>query len=804
MTTKARDNVLCVLVLFGLLIVGWHPIDAQHDPPPGAIPLPAPPAVLTFRGGLTPFNGTHWSGQAGFDGLCEGLIRQTVGLLNARGQPLPVPVAQRIMLGGAVVGFTNPAGTYRAYNLDVTTFAVAFAAVAAGQRLYTCGHGVSVGGVKGGVVVLDSGGSFSGFAPSGTGVPGVAPYPALAGVPRAATARLHHCWTGRDPDDAGPRRSVAASLDLSAGTTTAHSHDHEAHNDLQIEVEDGPAAGAALQAQIDAALAAVPDLTALAFPAHYTNGQAAIDKAVPPLGGLSVVALRLTYADTGGGGDPPSRRIFTLASCAPNAVERTFVVNTAVDVSDGNPGDGFCDTGNMVQGFTGLCTLRAALSESDVLSGMQAIHFNIPGGGVPTIRPRSILGNLGTIGPAIVDGTTQPGGLVELNGSDAGAGGIGLSLAGEGSTVRGLVINGFASHGILIASTGEPGIPGGHLIEQSFIGTNATGTVVVPNGGNGVTITLPDNIVRDNVISGNGGDGVAIRTANATDNHVLANFIGTNRSGASLGNAGDGVVVEEGSTANKVGHNTIGFNGGLPIDLGGDGPTPNDGQDADAGANNLQNFPELTGATALSGMTSIQGRLQSAPNTNFILDFFSTASCSAFSLQTPLGSREVTTNSAGIANVALGLETVPAGQFITSTTAADEDGNTSEVSACVPIVLPPQGLSVWLNAPTYQAGRELVLTGALTPIAPPAAVDAYIVVRIPTGEFLSLQLSGAVVPGIVPIARNFVPFTFEAPLLHYTFTGAEPPGVYTWFAALVRPGTLAFVAPLDQKPFTVQ
>jgi CSLREA domain-containing protein len=176
-------------------------------------------------------------------------------------------------------------------------------------------------------------------------------------------------------------------------------------------------------------------------------------------------------------------------------VERTLVVNTTADVSDGSPGDGSCDTGNVVTGFTNICTLRAALSESDVLPGMQSIHFSIPGGGLPTIRPRSILGNLGSIGPVIIDATTQPGGLVELNGSDAGAGAIGLSLAGEGGTVRGLVINGFASHGILISSTGEPGVPGGHLIEGSFIGTNATGTLAVSNGGNGVTIMRSDTII---------------------------------------------------------------------------------------------------------------------------------------------------------------------------------------------------------------------------------------------------------------------------------------------------------------------
>jgi len=57
---------------------------------------------------------------------------------------MPVLPAQRISVGGAVVGFTNVAGTYRAYNLDATTFAVAYGALnpgGAADTLYSCGHG---------------------------------------------------------------------------------------------------------------------------------------------------------------------------------------------------------------------------------------------------------------------------------------------------------------------------------------------------------------------------------------------------------------------------------------------------------------------------------------------------------------------------------------------------------------------------------------------------------------------------------------------------------------------------------------
>lgn len=120
---------------------------------------------------------------------------------------------------------------------------------------------------------------------------------------------------------------------------------------------------------------------------------------------------------------------------------------------------------------------------------------------------------------------------------------------------------------------------------------------------------------------------------------------------------------------------------------------------------------------------------------------------------------------------------------------------------------PPRqpGLAVDLNASTFSAGQEMTVAAALTPLGTSAPVDAYIVVRLPTGQFLSLQLGGGLVPGIVPIARGLVPFALEAALLvRYPFTGAEPRGTYMWMSVLTAPGTLNFVSPLQQKTFTVR
>jgi hypothetical protein len=128
------------------------------------------------------------------------------------------------------------------------------------------------------------------------------------------------------------------------------------------------------------------------------------------------------------------------------------------------------------------------------------------------------------------------------------------------------------------------------------------------------------------VISGNDGSGVLVWEWVK----VQGNLIGTSADGtANVGNEGNGVQVDFAAHNNDIGGlaggegNTIAFNGeagiafidrppslmgsnairgnsihsnqGLGIDIGRDGPTQNDDGDVDAGPNDLQNFPVLSG-----------------------------------------------------------------------------------------------------------------------------------------------------------------------------------------------------------------
>ena len=108
-------------------------------------------------------------------------------------------------------------------------------------------------------------------------------------------------------------------------------------------------------------------------------------------------------------------------------------------------------------------------------------------------------------------------------------------------------------------------------------------------------------------------------------------------------------------------------------------------------------------------------------------------------------------------------------------------------------------LTITLNGTSYRQADTMVATvhatgGWVTP------VDAYVVVQA-GGALLSLQLDGRLVPGLVPIARNILLPTIEAPF-SFSLAGA-PPGNYTWIAGVTSPGTLTMVAPVASTAFTV-
>ncbi len=349
-----------------------------------------------------------------------------------------------------------------------------------------------------------------------------------------------------------------------------------------------------------------------------------------------------------------------------------------------DPGDGICNAS---------CTLSEALIYAGANPGPDTIKFNIPGSGVKTINPKQ---ELWLSEEDTIDGYSQPGSVantsqtgtnaqpkIEIDGSEAGQGASGLQIIGPNATVKGLVINRFDGHGIEVG--GGPGSPGDSAnIEGNFIGTDPTGVMDLGNGGHGVSAHNEDVNVGNNasaahnLISGNEGSGVALLdTKNA---RVAHNLIGLKKDGVSaLGNSGDGVLID--GETNVLTRNSISFNGGEGIDLEGDGPTANDPGDADSGSNDLLNTPVKVSAKANGTGALVKGKLNSTPNTSFLIEVFSNPAGENEG-QTFLGEIGVTTDAKGNASFSFlqGFQAVAKGEKVTAT-ATDAKGNTSEFTA---------------------------------------------------------------------------------------------------------------------------
>jgi hypothetical protein len=302
--------------------------------------------------------------------------------------------------------------------------------------------------------------------------------------------------------------------------------------------------------------------------------------------------------------------------------------------------------------------------------------------------PNLISGNVGE--GVRIDGAFATGNIVSGNriGTTAGDGPLGNSNSGvfvrraPGNSVTGNTIRynlGFAG----VALCGNVGgVCGGNDFgtQTSNGNSNAVnGNVITNNLGRGVTLDGVANTsvgtAGGNNISGNGINGVMIFGAGATGNQLASNAIN--------GNTGNGVhIVGAGNTGNRVQGNSFTGNTLLAIDLGGDGITANDSQDADAGPNNLQNFPVISFAVP----TAVVGTLNSTPGTAFSIQLYESISCGVSSGQgeTLVATFNIVTDVNGNGAINQGGLALTLGRYVMAT-ATDPSGNTSEFSACVQV-----------------------------------------------------------------------------------------------------------------------
>jgi len=345
-------------------------------------------------------------------------------------------------------------------------------------------------------------------------------------------------------------------------------------------------------------------------------------------------------------------------------------------------------------------------------------------------------------------GTDATGRRALPNGGDGVTliGGAHSNLIGGDAEAARNVISGNAQNGVRIADAFSNRIAG------NIIGLDPAMTQAVPNGASGILVTAGarENLIgglepsSGNVIAGNSGDGITLARG-ASGTQIIGNLIGTtDREGTSrrpngghgiaiLGaqrttiggaalaaantiayNARAGISIAEGegtpSRGNRIGCNAFFANGGLGIDLGGDGVTPNDVGDADEGPNALMNFPVVREMREVPGGVLLRGRIDTTDPAAARIDVY-------------LADPDPTGFGEGRQCLAQGIAPNPDGTFevlltgisirdLVTLTATDVAGNTSEFSRLAPPVdvTPP---SVRVVSPN---GGEFVLAGTLLPI----------------------------------------------------------------------------------------
>ncbi|MEM7129200.1 MAG: SBBP repeat-containing protein, partial [Chloroflexota bacterium] len=502
----------------------------------------------------------------------------------------------------------------------------------------------------------------------------------------------------------------------------------------------------------------------------YVTGQAGSSfPTVDPLPGVTSGSGFVTKVD-------PTGSALVYSTYVNGGISQGIAVDSVGDayiVSQGNSVSKISSACSLVVTNTtdsGPGSLREAINCAVTTSGADIITFNIPtsdpgfDGSAFTITPATAL-------PTVTDATTIDGASQAAFAGDTNSAGpeivldgslaptdIGVLIHGDDNGVNDIVVNGFG-FGIYVLYASADQTPSRNEIHNNYVGTDSTGTIAVPNQFDGIVVQgfgspsaqATDNIVQNNLVSGNLRDGIVL--CDSAQTQIRNNRIGTDINGTNpLPNGEIGIqLVCAGDPRNVIENNVIAFNGGdgirdvpdyrFPVSLTADGhqsnlirnnsihsnsglginllPAPfgfvdavtaNDPNDSDTGGNNLQNFPDLSSATSDASSTTIAGNLNSTPNLTFEVEFFASSSCDPSGYgegEVSIGTATIATDGSGNGAIAVTLPTsVPSGQFITAT-ATDPDNNTSEFSACVE-VLPPPTLTVTKVVINDDGGTKVV------------------------------------------------------------------------------------------------
>lgn len=222
---------------------------------------------------------------------------------------------------------------------------------------------------------------------------------------------------------------------------------------------------------------------------------------------------------------------------------------------------------------SGAGSLRAAIvaANGDSSGTPTVVNFAVAG----TIN---LLSDLFAVRQSVnIDATSAPtyvaGGppVVEINANNHG--GVVFAAGSSGSQLLGLAIDNASGNGVTLDAgsiTLNNNYIGLNLAGAAF-GNRGDGVFVSATSSNnqiGLNTSGVSGVVA-NVISGNVGNGISFH--GSSGNTVAANRIGTSATGTSaIANGGNGIWVTAGSNGNEIGGAVIGFSGGRPNDPTGD------------------------------------------------------------------------------------------------------------------------------------------------------------------------------------------------------------------------------------------
>ncbi len=431
-----------------------------------------------------------------------------------------------------------------------------------------------------------------------------------------------------------------------------------------------------------------------------------------------------------------------------NAAGTSAVCGTGINCGNFN-------RGILIVGTTGNTVGGTTAPDRNVISGNFGVGISITTGGSATISGNYI--GTDAAGTAMLSNSQEGVRIVDSSGS---------TIGGTTTGARN-IISGNNSHGIVIIQSGNRDVANNLLpaannqVVGNYIGVDVGGNTRLRNNGSGVLINAAGNTVGGgnaavrNVLSGNVGNGVSLSSSFASSNSIFGNYIGVGADGTTaVGNRDNGIQVSSLAAGNTIGGTTAGRgniianngdvnsstskagvyvdptaaarnsirgnsihdNMGVGIDLDAVGASPNDANDPDTGANNLQNFPVLSAADSNG---NIMGMLNSLPSTVFAIDYYLNSIADAANAQgrAYIGTTNVVTDSSG--NATLGFattQTLATGQNVTATAtnlSASSIGDTSEFSATRTVTAASGANAAGIEADVFPRGTG---DGAVTSV----------------------------------------------------------------------------------------